>query len=125
MKQVIQLDADGYFVGLTTADESPLEPGVFLIPAGAIDAPTPNVPEGQRAKWNGQWVFEDIPQPEPEPEPPEPTPEEKAEALRMEKQYAYQTESDPLFFKWQRGEATEQAWLDKVAEIKARYPEAQ
>lgn len=35
---------------------------------------------------------------------------------------AYQNEADPLFFKWQRGEATEQQWLDKVAEIKARYP---
>lgn len=36
---------------------------------------------------------------------------------------AYLNESDPLFFKWQRGEATQQEWLDKVAEIKARYPE--
>jgi hypothetical protein len=34
---------------------------------------------------------------------------------------AYREESDPIFFKWQRGEATEQDWLDKVAEIKARY----
>jgi hypothetical protein len=36
---------------------------------------------------------------------------------------AYRNESDPLFFKWQRNEAAEQEWLDKVAEIKARYPE--
>lgn len=36
---------------------------------------------------------------------------------------AYIAESDPIFFKWQRGVATEQEWLDKVAEIKARYPE--
>jgi hypothetical protein len=35
----------------------------------------------------------------------------------------YRNESDPLFFKWQRGEATEQEWLNKVAEIKARYPQ--
>ena len=34
---------------------------------------------------------------------------------------AYVAESDPLFFKWQRGEGTEQAWRDKVAEIQARY----
>jgi hypothetical protein len=34
---------------------------------------------------------------------------------------AYRNESDPLFFKWQRGEATEQEWLDKVNEIKQRY----
>ena len=35
---------------------------------------------------------------------------------------AYRSESDPLFFGWQRGENTEQTWLDKVAEIRARYP---
>jgi len=43
----------------------------------------------------------------------------QAEANRTE---AYRTESDPLFFKWQRGEATEQDWLYKVSEIRARYP---
>ena len=35
---------------------------------------------------------------------------------------AYAVEADPLYFGWQRGENTEQAWLDKVAEIRARYP---
>ena len=45
----------------------------------------------------------------------------QAQAQRAE---AYRTESDPLFFKSQRGEATQQEWLDKVAEIKARYPDA-
>jgi hypothetical protein len=35
---------------------------------------------------------------------------------------AYRDEADPLFFKVQRGEAPEQEWLDKVAEIRARYP---
>jgi hypothetical protein len=35
---------------------------------------------------------------------------------------AYRNESDPLMFKWQRGEATQQEWLDAVASIKARYP---
>ena len=67
MKQVSQLDQDGYFVGVTTADPSPLEPDVYLIPGGAVDAPAPTVPEGQRAKWeNGKWVFEDIPPEKPE-----------------------------------------------------------
>ena len=65
MKQVIQLDDDGYFVGLTVADESPLEAGIFLLPARAIDTHAPTVPEGKRAKWNGTWVFEDVQQPEP------------------------------------------------------------
>ena len=35
---------------------------------------------------------------------------------------AYIAEADPLFFKAQRGEVEQQMWLDKVAEIKARYP---
>lgn len=35
---------------------------------------------------------------------------------------AYAAESDPVFFKSQRGEATQQEWLDKIAEIKTRYP---
>jgi hypothetical protein len=43
----------------------------------------------------------------------------QVEAQRVE---AYRNESDPLFFKSQRGEATHQQWLDKVDEIKARYP---
>lgn len=38
---------------------------------------------------------------------------------------AYTSEADPLFFKWQRGEATEQEWRDKVAEIRARFPYAE
>ena len=41
------------------------------------------------------------------------------EALR---QAAYASESDPLFFMAQRGEATVEEWTAKVAEIKARYP---
>lgn len=48
---------------------------------------------------------------------------ERAEQVRLQRQTAYQAEADPLFFKWQRGEGTEQAWLDKIAEIKARFPE--
>lgn len=45
----------------------------------------------------------------------------KAQISAM-RQAACQLESDPLFFKWQRGEATQQQWLDKIAEIRARYP---
>lgn len=41
--------------------------------------------------------------------------------IKYQRAEAYRTESDPLFFKAQRGEATMQEWLDKVAEIKARY----
>lgn len=44
--------------------------------------------------------------------------------MELLRQDAYRGESDPLFFKWQRGEASEREWLDKVAEIKARFPKA-
>jgi hypothetical protein len=35
---------------------------------------------------------------------------------------AYEQEADPLFFKWQAGEATEAEWKAKRDEIKARFP---
>jgi len=34
----------------------------------------------------------------------------------------YEATSDPLFFEWQRGDGTEQAWLDAVAAGKAAHP---
>ena len=54
------------------------------------------------------------------------TPEELAaiehDRITAQLRGAYATEADPLYFGWQRGENTEQAWLDKVAEIRTRYP---
>lgn len=35
---------------------------------------------------------------------------------------AYPTQSDPIFFQWQRGQKTEQEWLDAVAAVHAQYP---
>lgn len=52
------------------------------------------------------------------PEPVLPPTQAQIDALR---QQAYQQEADPIFFKWQRGEATEADWLAKIAEIRARY----
>lgn len=67
----------------------------------------------------------------------EPTPEELAEAEEWAanaynrevakvtelRRQAYQAESDPIFFQWQRGETyTEQDWKDKIDEINERYP---
>lgn len=54
--------------------------------------------------------------------PPAPPTPEQLSALRAE---AYRAESDPLFFKTQRGEATMDEWLAKIAEIKARFPNPQ
>ena len=53
------------------------------------------------------------------PEPADPPPAPDYGAMRRA---AYAAESDPIFFMAQRGEATQQQWLDKVAEIKARWP---
>lgn len=65
----------GVFVGQGVADESPLEEGVFLIPAHATPLALPNVPDGSRAVFNGaSWAVEVIP-PAPTPDdPPEPGP---------------------------------------------------
>lgn len=35
---------------------------------------------------------------------------------------AYTAEADPLFFKWQAGESTEEEWKAKRQEIRDRYP---
>lgn len=54
------------------------------------------------------------------PPPPPPPTQNQIDAMRRA---AYQAEADPIYFKWQRGEATEQQWLDKIADIRARYPD--
>lgn len=46
------------------------------------------------------------------------------EEQRQNRRAAYLEEADPLFFKVQRGEAEMQAWLDKIAEIKLRFPKS-
>jgi hypothetical protein len=48
-----------------------------------------------------------------------------AEQAEAQRQAAYIAESDPLFFKWQAGEATEAEWKAKRDEIRARYPKEQ
>jgi hypothetical protein len=48
--------------------------------------------------------------------------EQQRAAIETQRRNAYTQEADPLFFSYQRGEATEQDWLDKVAEIKTKYP---
>lgn len=87
---------------------------------GTWKADDPNTPENEAWEYVQVWKLEEY------------TPEEVAanvakynadqESVRSR---AYRNESDPIFFKWQRGEATEQEWLDKIAEIKAAYPDYQ
>jgi len=43
-------------------------------------------------------------------------------AVEQARRADYEAQSDPLFFEWQRGDGTEQAWLDAVAAVKAANP---
>jgi len=43
-------------------------------------------------------------------------------AVEQARRADYEAQSDPLFFEWQRGDGTEQAWLDAVAAVKAAHP---
>ena len=42
--------------------------------------------------------------------------------ITIKRKQVYEQESDPLFFKYSREEVTKQEWLDKIQEIKIRYP---
>lgn len=53
---------------------------------------------------------------------PKPTTEQLNAAIIAQRSAAYKAEADPLFFQVQRGDVDNQVWLDKIAEIKARYP---
>lgn len=87
-----------------------------------VDAPSYD-PVTQGCFWRGTaWEVVEA-QDDPGPVPASATPAQ--EQIDAQRQQAYQAESDPLFFKWQRGQATEQEWLDKIAEIKQRYPDVQ
>lgn len=61
MKKTIafQYDRAGYYQGEVEADESPLEPGVYLLPARSTMIPPPaDVPAGRCPRWNGaSWVL--------------------------------------------------------------------
>lgn len=43
-------------------------------------------------------------------------------AVEQARLTAYEQQSDPLFFKWQRGDATEAEWREAVAKVKAENP---
>jgi hypothetical protein len=120
MTQVIQLDADGYFCGFATADASPLEPGVLLIPGGCIEAVAPSVPEGQRAKWEGAWVFEDIPQP-----PPVQEPEPVVLTYAQKRAVEYPPMADYLDAVVKGDQAQINAYVSACLAVKAKYPKEQ
>lgn len=67
---VYQTDIDGVFVGITTADQDPMNESNMLIPAGCVETAPPSTTDAQLARWDGSaWVIEDIPAQEQETEP--------------------------------------------------------
>ena len=59
-KQVCQLNEQNIYVGQTSADLSPAEAddGIYLMPAGTIDAEPPKDKKGFIAKWTGaEWEY--------------------------------------------------------------------
>jgi hypothetical protein len=78
------------------------------------------IPDGYQLCNNWISVGMNINDPEPYIPPVVPTNEEQAEKRKV----AYTNESDPIFFKSQRNEATKEEWLNKIAEIDARFPYA-
>jgi hypothetical protein len=44
------------------------------------------------------------------------------EQVEQARQVAYQQTADPIFFEYQRGDKTEQEWLDAVQAVKDAHP---
>lgn len=121
-KIISQLDAQGVFVQAVHADESPLEPGVYLVPGGAVDAPPPDVPHGQRARWvadglgGGAFVLEALPPAVVLPEWVPPTPAQlQADALRQvdgDVDAIYGAVVGNRAAEYEQAEREAQAWVD-------------
>jgi len=69
--RVYQYNTAGLYQSETEADESPLEPGVYLLPARTtLVAPPAEVPEGRWPRWNGvAWELVNKPQAPAAPDP--------------------------------------------------------
>lgn len=109
------------YLGEGRADESPLEPGVFLIPAHATPAAPPEEVAGKTRHFEaGAWVQRDIPAP---PAPPVKNPEEiaaeeAAAAKAREMEIALEALPDILAYIAEKADAPV-AVKDKAAELVA------
>lgn len=71
-KIAYQYDRAGLYAGTAEADESPMEPGVYLLPARCTLVPPPEAPDGKWPRWNGrEWVLVGHPVVAPPPDPVE------------------------------------------------------
>ena len=68
--KIHHFDRRGFYTGSEKADPSPLEPGKYLVPAGATMVKPPSVSEGKVPKWNGAaWEPANPPKPNPASDP--------------------------------------------------------
>jgi len=100
----------GEYIGESVADESPLEPGVFLIPANATTlAPLPTA-DGKTVNFSGSaWVYRDIP-----------PPIEKTYAEKRAAEYPAMT--DYLDGVVKGDQAQIDAYIATCQAVKAKYP---
>ena len=60
IKPVCQLDAAGFYLCQTVADQDPMQPENWLIPAGCVETEPPEVKHEQAAKWQPEskkWAY--------------------------------------------------------------------
>lgn len=75
---------------------------------------TPELIDGQ---WTQVWAVQEA--------TPEEVAQRKAEKnaeIKGNREREYQAYSDPLFFKWQRGEGTQEEWLAAVQHVRELLP---
>ena len=64
---VYQTNTDGILVGMTIADQDPMDPTNWIIPKGCVQTLPPVTTDKEFARWDGnEWSVESIPDEEPE-----------------------------------------------------------
>lgn len=113
---------NGVFTGSEQADESPLEPGEFLIPSNATSIAPPVAPEGMQAVWDGSdWTLQNLPSPPVAPPIQEPLTQQ--EQTNMDSR-AFLAKTDwYVIRKMETGEPIPQEILDNRAEARASVVE--
>jgi len=120
------LSNNGLFEFEGECQPNPRVPGEYLLPAHSTVIPPPDEKQGfdrffdRKMEVWGYQAIPDLPDPPKEPEPP-------WDNLRRS---AYFSESDPLLYEYlfdserkdKTAEVSKEAWLEKVKEIKERYP---